>query len=131
MRVMPSSLKRDVIAPWLLQAYPRAWRARYGDEFMALLEQGMSWGAAADVLSGAIDAWTGELHAALRGPRGAEVRVIAAYVATQIAAFTIVRLAVGPGRPDVGLAWAVVYGVGYVALCLVLKARRSRRDVTV
>lgn len=44
----------------LIRAYPAGWRARYGDEFEALLaERGLSPFDAADILLGAIDA---QLH---------------------------------------------------------------------
>jgi hypothetical protein len=42
---------------WLLRLYPRAWRARYGDEFAALLDtQPRSPQLVIDILAGAIDA---------------------------------------------------------------------------
>ena len=42
---------------WLLRLYPSAWRARYGDEFAALLdEQPLTFQLVVDVLAGAIDA---------------------------------------------------------------------------
>jgi hypothetical protein len=41
----------------LLRLYPRAWRARYGDEMLAVLEQhGTGWRTRLDVLRGALDA---------------------------------------------------------------------------
>jgi hypothetical protein len=46
---------------WLLRLYPRAWRDRYQDEFVALLEQcPFSLGDVFDIIAGAIDA---HLHA--------------------------------------------------------------------
>jgi hypothetical protein len=42
----------------LLRLYPRAWRDRYGDEFLALAGPGsLSLQQVIDVVSGAIDAW--------------------------------------------------------------------------
>lgn len=42
----------------LLRLYPRVWRERYGDEFIALLEQeGTRPRVVIDVLAGAFDAW--------------------------------------------------------------------------
>ena len=42
---------------WLLRLYPKRWRARYGDEFAAILEtQRPSIGLFVDVLAGALDA---------------------------------------------------------------------------
>lgn len=44
---------------WLLKLYPPRWRQRYGAEFLALISpQPFSFGAAMDILGGAIDAWT-------------------------------------------------------------------------
>jgi hypothetical protein len=49
---------------WLVRLYPPAWRARYEDEFLALLEaRRITPSVALDVCRGAADAW-------LRGPRG-------------------------------------------------------------
>jgi cytochrome b6-f complex iron-sulfur subunit len=42
---------------WLLRLYPRAWRERYGEELLALIEEtGLSVGAAVDLLRAAVDA---------------------------------------------------------------------------
>lgn len=65
-----------MLARSLLTTYPRTWRARYEDEFMAVLEQGVSWSDVADVLFGACDAWTVELVSTLRGPHGAAAKAI-------------------------------------------------------
>ena len=41
----------------LLRLYPRAWRERYGAEFLAIVEEGpQSWQQVIDIISGAIDA---------------------------------------------------------------------------
>jgi hypothetical protein len=49
----------------LLSLYPRAWRDRYGEEFLALVGEGpLSTGERVDVVRGAIDAW---LSAEIRG----------------------------------------------------------------
>ena len=43
---------------WLVRLYPRAWRGRYEDEFVAMLEQGpVSIRDLFDVALGAVDAW--------------------------------------------------------------------------
>jgi hypothetical protein len=43
-------MRDDRLASVLLRLYPRAWRARYGDEFLALVaDTGLSWRAALDV----------------------------------------------------------------------------------
>jgi hypothetical protein len=49
---------------WLVRLYPPAWRRRYEEEFLAVLEaRGAAPTVALDVVRGAFDAW-------LRGPRG-------------------------------------------------------------
>lgn len=75
---------------------------------------------------GAIDAWLLDLRT---GPGGrlTTAKVIVAYVALQLAAFAALRSFAGPGRFDVAAAWALAYGVGYVALSFAL-ARRPRGD---
>lgn len=59
----------------LLRLYPRAWRERYGDEMLALVEQsGGGWRCTASLVSGAVrewvhaaagDTWAGRVAAAL------------------------------------------------------------------
>lgn len=47
-------MRSDRLARALLRLYPRAWRARYGDEFLELLaESGLSWRAVLDVVAAA------------------------------------------------------------------------------
>ena len=42
----------------LLRLYPRAWRDRYGEEFLATIgQEPLGAQAAIDIVSGAIDAW--------------------------------------------------------------------------
>lgn len=49
---------------WLVRLYPPAWRARYENEFVAVLEgRDLTPSIALDIFRGAADAW-------LRGPRG-------------------------------------------------------------
>jgi len=46
------------LADWLVRLYPRAWRERYEEEFVAMLEQGpVSTKDVFDVALGAADAW--------------------------------------------------------------------------
>jgi hypothetical protein len=57
---------------WLLWLYPRRWRRRYGDEFLALVEErGFSAALVLDVLRGALDAWLHPEFGAARAPAGA------------------------------------------------------------
>ena len=47
-------MRNDRAARALLRLYPRAWRARYGDEFLTLVEdQGLSWRGVVDVVAAA------------------------------------------------------------------------------
>jgi len=49
---------------WLVRLYPPAWRRRYEDEFLAVLEsRGAGPSVSLDITLGAFDAW-------MRGPRG-------------------------------------------------------------
>lgn len=93
---------------------------------MAVLEQGLSWRGAVDVLFGALDARALELLAMIRGPHGTAAKAVAVYVALMVAALMVLRRAVGPGQFDVALVWALAYSVGYVALFLVIRTRRLR-----
>ena len=59
---------RRTVAGWIVRAYPAAWRGRYQDEVMAVLEStAITWRVVADLMRGAIDA---RVRAArVRGPR--------------------------------------------------------------
>jgi hypothetical protein len=47
-------MRSDRLARFLLRLYPRAWRARYGDEFLAFVEDsGLSWRGVVDVVAAA------------------------------------------------------------------------------
>jgi hypothetical protein len=64
----------------LLRLYPRAWRERYGDEFLALLEQeGLRPGVVVNVVAGALDAW---LTSAPVGSPSAEAAGVRVFVDT-------------------------------------------------
>ncbi len=57
----------------LLRLYPRAWRERYGEEFLAALDEGpLHWQQVVDIVSGAIDA---RLSADVRAATGSRSRV--------------------------------------------------------
>jgi hypothetical protein len=54
--------RRDGLARTVLRLYPRAWRARYGDELGALLDaMPVSWRVRADLVRGAAREWLHEL----------------------------------------------------------------------
>ena len=61
----------------LFRLYPGPWRARYGDEFVALLEQeGTGPRVVLSVMAGAFDAWispTGPIEMEMREPFGPSV----------------------------------------------------------
>jgi hypothetical protein len=45
----------DRLARWLLHIYPRPWRDRYGDEFLALVaDTGLTWSGALDIAAAAL-----------------------------------------------------------------------------
>jgi hypothetical protein len=49
---------KDMTAERLLRLYPRAWRERYGEEFLAVVSDGgLGVQQVIDIVSGAIDAW--------------------------------------------------------------------------
>ena len=58
----------------LLRLYPRAWRERYGEEFLAALDEGpLHWQQVVDIVSGAIDArLSADVRAATAGSRRAD-----------------------------------------------------------
>jgi hypothetical protein len=75
----------------LLRLYPRAWRERYGDEFIAMLGEGpLRVQQVIDIVSGAIDAWVssdvrGVARAATRSSGGTAMdRVVSICDASQV-----------------------------------------------
>lgn len=47
---------RDTVVKWMISLYPKAWRDRYGEEFLALLEEDTTAASFSDLLLGALDA---------------------------------------------------------------------------
>ena len=89
---------------WLVALYPRAWRARYGPEMLALLEdRPPSARDALDLLRGALDA---HLHPAIRS----RVAGIAALLAGALWAVVAIGALAEPAPPDWPgfLAWTVL-----------------------
>ena len=77
---------------WLLRLYPQVWRARYGEEFLALLEDcPPSAGMMADVALGALDARlhldtvTGRIVPFMNRLRITEITVFCAYIGFVVA----------------------------------------------
>jgi hypothetical protein len=78
----------------IVALYPRAWRARYGEEFEALLEAGsLGLRDRVDLLRGALDA---HLHPALPSP----LPVVAALTASAFVTAHAIVLAAQPVPPD-------------------------------
>lgn len=83
------------IAFWLVRLYPAEWRARYGAEFAAVLEQRPpTLGDMFDIMLGALDAhWclaspiplTERIRQMMQRLRAAEITVFAAYIALVVA----------------------------------------------
>ncbi len=137
-----AQMRRRVIH-CLLWLYPSAWRLRYEDEYVALLEQTpcTPWNLA-DVALGALDArlhphgfavTTGRvssMSAALKRLRAAEIAIFCAFAGFVVSFISLQREidpaapfdAVGAAHPDVGAAYQIVqYGM-YVALLAVMVA---------
>jgi hypothetical protein len=81
---------------WLLRLYPRAWRARYGEEFAALLaESRLSPFVVCDVLLGALDAHLrpylvpGRIFSMISRLRTSAVTIFCAYIAFVIAGLAL------------------------------------------
>lgn len=84
---------------WLLNLYPAAWRARYGEEFAALLEDcPLTLSAFADVLLGALDAHiapqdtNGRILAMINQPRRTAIAVFSAYILYVVAGIGFQKL---------------------------------------
>ena len=128
---------------WLLCLYPLAWRARYEDEYVALLEE-MRWTPwnLLDSVVGALDAhvhplelyaMTGRvsfMSAAMRRLRAAEIAIFCAFAGFVVSYITFQRLvdpsapfdAVASAHQDVFLAYQGVQVGMYIALLAVMLA---------
>ena len=104
----------------LLRCYPARWRARYGDEFAAVLEERpLGPFDLVDVLLGALDA-----HLHLRGLGAASQHAkgfamslrIGGYAAVFGGALWFIALAPGSASPDYAQIWAVLLLVATVLL---------------
>ncbi len=118
---------------WLLRLYPTTWRARYGDEFAALLDDySLTPFALCDVLLGALDAHiapldtNGRILRMLNRPRRSAITIFCAYIAFVVAGLGFnqmieddLRTLNGP-HPDLAAAYYVVAGGAIIALLAVL-----------
>lgn len=122
-----------VARSWLLRLYPYAWRARYGDEFDALLEDcPLTPFALFDVLLGALDAHIAPLDAdgrilrMLNRPRRSAITVFCAYIAFVLAGLSFNQMieddlnTLNSPHPDLAAAYYIVAGGAAVALLAVL-----------
>lgn len=119
---------------WLLHLYPPTWRARYGDEFAALLEQyPFSFMTIINVLLGALDAHiapqdtNGRILQMINRPRRTAVAVFCAYIAFVVSGLGFNKLAedsiksgLGSTYPAVGISYTLVEVGAVVALLAVL-----------
>ena len=123
------------IASFLLYLYPRAWRARYGDEWRALLErQPASPARVFDVVHGAIDARlhphvaTGRRPSTLSRVRAAAIAIFCAYAGFVLAYGFLQKLAdpqapfdaVAAAHGEVGVAFTAIVAGAVVALLAIL-----------
>jgi hypothetical protein len=104
---------------WALRLYPETWRARYADEFAALLEQQpLTLGALWDMLLGALDAHiapqdtTGRVLNMLNRPRRTAITVFAAYIAFVLAGMGFQKMSEYDDFMEAARAHAVI-GVTY------------------
>jgi hypothetical protein len=85
--------RRDTTRRWLLRLYPLAWRARYADEFAALLDLApLSLWTVLDILLGALDArlcvrsWrVAAMTTLIQRLRRSEIVIFCAYIAFVVA----------------------------------------------
>ena len=119
---------------WLLRLYPRAWRDRYGDEFLALLEScPLSLGMVGDICLGAVDArlhldtLLGRICSYMNRLRNTAIVVFCAYIG-----FVVAGLAFGKmveyddfqnllhSNSSVAIAYWTLYAGAFAALAAVL-----------
>lgn len=107
---------------WLLSLYPAAWRARYGEEFAALLEDcPMTLSSYADIMLGALDAHiapqdtTGRILAMINRPRRTAIAVFSAYILYVLAGIGFQKMSEYDDFFDAARAHSLI-GTGYTIL---------------
>jgi hypothetical protein len=111
---------------WLVRLYPPAWRERYEDEFLALLEaRPITPAIALDVFRGAADAWR-------RGPRGplGVVGIGLALAAYALASWVLAaarRTWLGSGDGPLETLYQALYWFGSILFMTWLASRPSLR----
>jgi hypothetical protein len=126
------ALSRDLRA-LVVRLYPTDWRARYGDEFAAFLEDcPLTPFALFDIFLGALDAHltpfdrNGRIMRMLIQPRRSVITVFIAYIAFVLAGITYNNTieddikTLNPAHPAVGAAYSVVFWTSAVSLLAVL-----------
>jgi hypothetical protein len=117
----------------VLRLYPSSWRARYGDEFAALLEEyPLTPFALFDIVVGALDAHltpfdaNGRILRMLNQPRRSVIAVFIAYIAFVLAGINYNRMieddlrTINPAHPAVAAAYNAVAWASAVSLLAVL-----------
>ncbi|MGH2516987.1 MAG: hypothetical protein ACRDHP_15150 [Ktedonobacterales bacterium] len=118
---------------WVLRLYPTEWRARYGDEFAALLEDyPLTLFSLWDVLLGALDARFAPLDTnrrilrMLNQPRRGAITVFCAYIAFVLAGAGFNQMIeddlnrLNATHPSLAVAYYVVFGGAIISLLAVL-----------
>jgi hypothetical protein len=127
--------QHDSTRRWLLRLYPPAWRARYGDEFAALLDLApLSLWSLLDILLGALDArwltrdWRISTMSTLtRRLRRSEIAIFCAYIAFVVAGSAFAKIteyddfqAATHTFPLIGIAFNTLVVAAWVALAAVV-----------
>jgi len=130
--IRPRTRPMTSVTPWLLRLYPAAWRARYGEEFAALLEDCRPTALALlDVFLGALDAHItpfdadGRILRMLNRPRRTAIAVFCAYVAFVVAGIGFNQMIEDDLRtlnahPAIAAAYYVVYWGSAVSVLAIL-----------
>lgn len=107
---------------WLLSLYPASWRARYGEEFAALLENcPLTFTTFADVVLGALDAHiapqdtTGRILAMINQPRRTAIAVFSAYILYVLAGIGFQKMSEYDDFFDAARTYSLI-GTGYTIL---------------
>jgi hypothetical protein len=127
--------RQDATRRWLLRLYPPAWRARYGDEFAALLDLApLSLWAVLDILLGALDArlcirsWRlAAMTTLTQRLRRSEIVIFSSYIAFVVAGSAFAKITeyddfhdATRHYPLIGGAFATLVVAAWVALAAVV-----------
>jgi hypothetical protein len=127
-----SHTRHEAARRWLLRLYPPAWRARYGDEFTALLDLApLSLWTMLDILLGALDARLFTRSWRFAGMttrlRRAEITMFCAYILFVVAGSAFAKITeyddfheATRNYPLIGVAFTTLTVAAYVALAAVV-----------